>query len=173
MTKRKATRKSRRSAETRRPLEMSSLVCSGGNRSRRRFADVVLLLPVADSGADGVLSQHGAVNLHRRQRKLLDDVGVRNLECVFNRLALDPLGGERAGGDGRAAAEGLELCVFDDLGFGVHLDLQTHDVAALWRADQAGADLARTLVEGADVAGVLVVVNNLVAVCHGKLLSYR
>src|SRR5580658_9400789 len=61
-----ATYKGRRSAESRRPLEMSSLVCSSSNSSRSRFADVVLLLPVADRGADGVLGQHRAVNLHWR-----------------------------------------------------------------------------------------------------------
>src|SRR6185437_8550621 len=87
-----ATYKGRRSAETRRPLEMSSLVCSGGNSSRSRLTDVVLLLPVTDGGADGVFGQHRAVNLHWRQGELLDDVSVRNFERVVHRLALDPLG---------------------------------------------------------------------------------
>src|SRR6266566_4608185 len=46
-------------------------------------------------------------------------------------------------------------------------DLQPHHVAAGRRADHAGADVIVGLVERADVARVLVVVQYLVAVCHG------
>jgi hypothetical protein len=50
---------------------------------------------------------------------------------------------------------------------GADLDLQLHHVAAGRRADYAGADLGVLgLVEGPDVAGVLVVVDDLLAVCH-------
>src|SRR5580698_2481341 len=160
------TSESRQSAETRRPLEMSSLVCSGSDSSRGSFADVVLLLPVTDRRADGVLGQHRAVDLHWRKRELLNDVGVRNFECVFDGLALDPLGGERAGGDGRAAAEGLELGVLDDLGLGIDANLEAHDVAALRGADEAGTDFVGGLVELADVAGIAVMIDYLIAVCH-------
>ena len=58
------------------------------------FGDAVLGLPVADGGADGVLCQHRAVDLHRRERELLDDVGVGDGEGLGDGLALDPLGGE-------------------------------------------------------------------------------
>src|ERR1035437_2353461 len=130
------------------------------------FGDVVLLLPVADGGADGVFGEDRTVDLDRRQGEFLDDVGVGDGEGFGDGLALDPLGGEGAGGDGRAAAEGLELSVLDDLGFGVDADLETHDVAALGCADEAGAYALGGLVEGADVAGVLVVVYYFFAVCH-------
>ena len=49
---------------------------------------------------------------------------------------------------------------------GVHLDLQLHDVAALRRADQAGADVRIVLSQRADVARVLVVVDDFVRVSH-------
>src|ERR1039458_7216269 len=70
------------------------------------LGDVVLLLPVADGGADGVFGQDRAVDLDRREGELLDDVGVGDGEGLGDGLALAPLGGEGAGGDGRAAAEG-------------------------------------------------------------------
>ena len=102
---------------------------------------VLLLLVVADRGLDGVLGEHRAVNLHRRQAQLGDDVGVLDGERFLDRLALQPLGGEARAGDRRAAAERLELRVVDDAGLGIDLDLQLHDVAALRRADQPGPDV--------------------------------
>ena len=52
----------------------------------------------------------------------------------------------------------------------IDLDLQLHDVAALRRADQAGADFGAVLVHRADVARIVVVIDNLIAVCHLFLL---
>ena len=70
----------------------------------------------------------------------------------------------------RAAAEGLEPGVLDQAGGRVDLDLQLDHVAALRGADQAGADGRVRLVEAADVARVVVVVEDLVAVCHCSML---
>src|SRR5580704_1086208 len=131
-----------------------------------RFADAVLLLPVADRGADGVLGKYGAMNLDRRQRELLYDVGVLDLHRFVDCLALYPLGGERRRRNGRTAAEGLELRLFDHLRLGIDPDLQTHHVAALWSAHQASANFAAGLVELAYVTRIVVVVDDLVAVCH-------
>ena len=128
--------------------------------------DAVLLLPVADGGLDGVFGEHGAVNLDRRKRKLAHDVRVLDGERFFDRLALDPLGGERRAGDRRAAAEGLELGFFDDLRVGIDLHLQLHHVAALRRADETGADVGIFLRQAADVARIVVVIDDLIAVCH-------
>ena len=61
------------------------------------------------------------MDLDWRKGEFLDDVGVGDGEGLVDGLALDPLGGEGAGGDGRAAAEGLEFGVLDDLGLGVDL----------------------------------------------------
>src|ERR1017187_6439817 len=137
------------------------------------FGYVVLLLPVADGGAEGVFGEDRTVDLDRRQGEFLDDVGVRDGEGLGDGLALDPLGGGGAGGDGRAAAGGLALRVLDDLGFGVDADLEAHDVTALRRADEAGTDFGGALVQGANVAGILVVVYYLVAICHFFLLVRR
>ena len=46
------------------------------------------------------------------------------------------------------------------------LELELHDVAARGRADETGSHGGIGFVELADVAGVLVVVDDLVAVCH-------
>ena len=70
--------------------------------------------------------------------------------------AAEPFGGQGRRGDGGAAAEGFELGVDDAVA--VHLDLQLHHVAAFGGADDSGADFFGLLVQGADVAGVVVVV---------------
>ena len=111
------------------------------------------------------------MDLHRRQREFFGDLRVLDVHRLVQRLALDPLGHQRRGGDGGTAAVGLELGVFDDALL-VDLDLQFHHVAAGRRADHAGADAVVVLVEGADVARVFVVIQNLFAVCHVFLLAY-
>ena len=52
----------------------------------------------------------------------------------------------------------------------VDLDLELHHVPALGSADDAGSDILGLLVQRADVAGVVVVVDDLVAVCHDLVL---
>src|SRR6266705_2461284 len=138
-----------------------------------RNFDAVFLLPVADGGLDGVFSEHGTVNLHRRKRTLAHDVRVLDRKRLINRLALHPLGGERGAGDGRPAAEGLELGFFNDLGLRVDLHLQLHHVAALRRADEAGPNVGIFLREAADVARIVVVIHYFFAVCHYPLLLAR
>ena len=103
-----------------------------------------------------------AVDLHRRQAQLIDDVGVLDLERFVHGLAAQPFRRQRRTGDGAAAAEGLELGVFDHAGFRVHLHLQLHHVAAFGRAHHAGADVGIALVERADVAGIIVMIQNFV-----------
>ena len=98
--------------------------------------------------------------------------------CVFlivsglvERLALDPLGDERARGDRRAAAVGLELAR-PRSGRSRGLTL----ICSFITSPQAGAPTMPVptdvvaLVEGADVAGILVVVDDFFAVCHGRTL---
>jgi hypothetical protein len=61
--------------------------------------------------------------------------------------------------------------VGDQAGGRIDLDLQLHHVAAGRRADHAGAYAVVALVEGADVARVLVVFDDLGAVSHVFLLG--
>ena len=112
------------------------------------------------------------MNLHGRQAQLAHDVRVRDGQRFLDRLALDPLGRERRTGNRRAAAEGLELGLFDDLRLGIDLHLQPHDVAAFGRANQAGAHIRIVLGQAADVARVLVVIDYLVGISHFTLLRY-
>src|SRR5262249_19092615 len=104
-------------------------------------------------------------NLHRRQREMLGDLGVADLLRLVQGLALDPLGRERAGGDGRAAAEGLELRVLDNA-VGTDPDLQLHHVATGGRADETRPQRGIVLVQRPDIAGVVVMVQQLVAIAH-------
>src|ERR1700722_10445742 len=136
------------------------------DRNRCRLGDAVLLLPVTDRRADRIFCKHRAVNLHRRKRKLLDDVSVRDRKRLVDRLALHPLGRERRGSNRRTATEGLELGIFDHVRLGIHANLQTHHVATLWRADKPGTNCVRSLVHLSYVPRIVVVINYLIAICH-------
>src|ERR1700733_9619167 len=63
-------------------------------RRGNRLRALLLFLPVADRGADGVLGQHGTMDLHRRKRKLLHDVHVLDGESFIHSFALDPPRGQ-------------------------------------------------------------------------------
>src|SRR5205807_5976216 len=128
----------------------------GGLGGRGRVA--LLSFPVADGGLDRVLSQHRAVDLYRGKAELAHDVRVLDGERFLDGLAFDPLGGQRGAGDRRAAAEGLELRLFNYLRLGIDFHLQLHHVAALGRADQAGTHVGIFLGQATDVAGMVVVV---------------
>src|SRR5579871_1078404 len=83
------------------------------------FSNAIFLLPVANRCPNGVLSQHRAVNLHRRKSQLLHNIGVLDFESFGNCLALHPLRRKRRRSNGRPATEGLELGFFNYLGLGV------------------------------------------------------
>src|SRR5688572_16501467 len=140
-----------------------SMICVLLRRLFGRLA--VLLAIVLDRGLDRVLGENRAMDLHRRQRQVLRDHGVLDGLGLIEGLTLDPLGRERGRSDRRATAKGLELRILDAT-IGADLDLQLHHVAAGGRADQAGADGGIALVQGADVARVLVVIDQFFAICH-------
>ena len=129
------------------------------------FALFHAILVVLNGGVQGLLGQHGAVHLHRRQSaQRIGNHLVGDLEGLLDGLALDHFGRTAGGGDGRAAAEGLELHVGDDVVF--DLDVDFHDVAALGVAH--GADAARVL-NFAHVAGIHKVIHDLLGI-HGVCL---
>ncbi len=110
------------------------------------------------------------MDLDWRQTEFFDDLCVANRQCLVDGLAFDPLGGERRTCDRGSTTEALELRIFDDP-FLADFDLQLHDVAALWSADDADADIfARGNFLGsakcADISWVFVMFNDFVAVCH-------
>ena len=63
------------------------------------------------------------MQLDGREAELLRDVAVPDGGGLLQGLALDPLGGQRARGDGGPASEGLELGV-DDLAVLVNFNLE-------------------------------------------------
>ena len=121
----------------------------------------MLLFPVGDCCLNRVFSEYGTVNLHRRKAQFLHDIRVLDLQGFRDRLALNPLCGQAGAGDGAAATEGLELRVLDNFGLGIDLDLQLHDVTALRGTDQAGPDVRVLLRKSADVARIVVMIDNL------------
>ena len=102
--------------------------------------------------------------LHRRQAKLLGNLSVLNTAGLLERHATDELGQVAAASNGGATAKGLELDVRDGVVVGVNLDLQLHDIAAGRGADETGADVAVALAHAADIARVVVVVQDLLVV---------
>src|ERR1035438_3341023 len=113
------------------------------------------------------------MNFYRRQSELADDVRVLDRERFLHGLALDPLSGQRRAGNGRAATERLELGFFNDVRYRIDLHLQLHDVAAFRCADQTGPDVGIFLGETSYVAGIVVVIDYFIAICHGRVTPYQ
>jgi hypothetical protein len=108
--------------------------------------------------------QNGIHTLDGRETQLLGNLGVLNLACIVKAHPPDQLGQIAAAGNGGSAAKGLELDVRDAVGLGVDTDLELHDIAASWCADEAGANIEVLLVHRADIAGAGVVVKDLLVI---------
>src|SRR4030095_720290 len=148
----------------------SAIPCLPPDPLRRRLSGVgarVLLAVVSQGRPDGVLGQHRAVDLHGRQLQLVHDVRVLDLRRLVDRLALEPFGGQARRRDRAAAPEGLELRVLDQARVEVDLDLELHHVAALRSPDEPRSQARRVLGEGSDVARVVIVIDNFLAIRHG------
>src|SRR4029077_18835667 len=94
------------------------------------------------------------------------NVRVLDGERLFNGLAFYPLGGQGRAGDRGTAAKGLKAGFLDDLRLWVNAHLQLHNVAAFRRAYQAGPDVGIFLGKASDVAGIIVMIYNLIAISH-------
>src|SRR5712664_646891 len=136
--------------------------------SSRLGARGLLPLPVIlQRGPDRFLRQHRAMDLFRWQTaQRSDDFLIRKLLGFFEGAARYQFGRHARGGDGRAAAEGLE----SRLGDAIAADPQTdfHHVAERRRADFT--DAVRVL-HLAHIAGIEEVVQNELAVggVHGSI----
>ena len=84
------------------------------------------------------------MDLDGRERELLGDLAILDLDRVADLHALDPLGHEARAGDRAAAAVGLELGVGDHVA--LDADLQLHHVPARGRADDTGSHAGLLLV---------------------------
>src|SRR2546427_3255178 len=82
--------------------------------------------------------------------------------------SLQPLRGQARRRNGAAAPERLELRVLDHSRVEVDLDLELHHVAAFRRPDQPRPHPRRVLSEGPDVAWVVVVIDDFLAIRHGR-----
>src|SRR5437870_6007319 len=137
-----------------------------GGLLQRRTGGVAGLVPViGDSRFDRVFGQDRTVDLDRRQRQLFGDLRIADLHRLIERLALDPLGDQRARRDGRSASVGLEARVLDDAVL-ADTNLKLHHVAARRRPDHSGANRRVVAVERTDIARVLVVIHDFLTVRH-------
>ena len=116
------------------------------------------------AGVDDRMVRRVRHTLDGWQAKLLSNLGVLDAAGLLEGHATDKLGQVAAAGNGRAAAEGLELDVRDGVVVGIDLDLKLHDIAAGRGADETGADVAVALAHAADIARVVVVVQDLLVV---------
>lgn len=96
--------------------------------------------------------------LHRRKAKLLGNLSVANFTRLIEGHPTDQLGQITRASNGTPATESLELDIADLVGVLVNLDLELHDIATSGGADETGANVTITLLHGADIAGVVVVV---------------
>ena len=101
------------------------------------------------------------MNLDGRQVELLDDDGVLNRHRLVDMLALDELGDVTRTRNRAAASEGFEAGVFNHAAV-ADLQLQLHHVTAFGRPDDSRADAWLVLGEAADVARIVVVLDNFI-----------
>ena len=116
------------------------------------------------------------MELDRWEFQVLSDVLVLDLNGVFDGHALEKLSCVRAASDGRSASKGLEHSLFDSTIIFVHFNLEFHDIAAGRCTNEACSHIHRLLVEGTDVAGVLIMVNDSLVigeVAHGKASGHQ
>lgn len=118
---------------------------------------------VLDRRLDGVLGQHGAVQFNRWQAEFLCDFGVLDLSSLVERETLHSLCHVGRGSDRRTATERLEANVLDNTLL-VDFDRELHDVSTGGSADETDTDVLVSLEEGANIAWVFVVVNDLFVV---------
>lgn len=112
------------------------------------------------------------MKLDRGKAELLGNLGVLDRASILEGHTTDTLGHVGRRSDGRATAEGLELDVDNLSGFFVDLDLELHDITTGGCSDETGTNKGIGLVEGSDVAGTLVVVNDLVECIQGVCVSW-
>ncbi len=107
--------------------------------NHRAFLVVVdprLAAIVSHGGLQRLAPHHRAMHLLGRQAiEIVGNLLVGDLQGFVQRHALDDLGQRRRRGDGRTAAEGLEMRIQNALGFGIDLEHQAQRVAALDRTD--------------------------------------
>lgn len=102
---------------------------------------------------------HGSLlTLDRRQTQLLRNLGILNPGRILQSHTPHQLGQITRTCDRATAAESLELDVADGVVVGVDTDLQLHDVATCWSADESSTNVRIVLWHGADIAGTAVVV---------------
>ena len=123
----------------------------------------LLLTVVGNCHADGILGEDRAMQFDRRQVELLRYRAVLDLGRVIQGATLNQFRRERRRRYRRAAAEGLEASRLDDA-IVADFDLQSHHVTASGGTHEAGANVGIVGVQGANVAGVVRMVDDFVAV---------
>ena len=120
---------------------------------------------IFDGRMQGVGPQVGAVQLVGRQAPQgLGHVGVLDLHGLFQGLALGQLGDHAGDGNGRAAAEGLKLDIFNTVVF--HLDIDAHHIPA---DGIAHFSQAVRIDDFSDITGTFEMIQNYWGISHDSL----
>ena len=96
---------------------------------------------------------------------MLGNVLILNFNRVFDEHTFQDLSGVRATGDSASAAKGFEYSFVNFTSLFIHLNLKLHDITTSRGSNEAGTNVLILLVEGTDISGVLVVVNDTLVVC--------
>jgi hypothetical protein len=102
--------------------------------------------------------------LNRRQAKLLRHIGILNLTRLLQGHTADELSQIRRRSNSTTTPESLKDNVIDATRFLVHTNLELHDIATSGGSNETGTNVLVTLLHGSDIAGVVVVIQDLLVV---------
>jgi hypothetical protein len=115
-------------------------------------------LVINESIASVKLVAKKRLTLHRRQAKLLRNLRVLDPRRILQLHAPYQLRQVARARDGASAAKRLEFDVTNGVVVGVDSDLEFHDIAACRCADQSCANIAIGFRHGANISGLVVVI---------------
>jgi hypothetical protein len=96
------------------------------------------------------------------------DILVLNLDSFFEFHAFEDLCGVRAARDGGTTAKSLKDCFVDCACGFIDLNLEFHYIAARRRTNESCAHINLFLIERADIARILIVVQHILVIGKGS-----
>merc|ERR1719193_216396 len=115
---------------------------------------------ILDSSLNSVLSQHGAMEFHRRKLQFLGDLSILYFHRLLGGFSFQPLRSKGARSDGTPTTE----CFKASIGYHtvlIDLNLELHHIATSWSANKSGSNVALLCVHRAHIARVFEMVDYL------------
>ena len=116
---------------------------------------------VFNCGLDSIFCQHGAVKLDRRKSQVRGNVGVLNLNGIFNSHSFKNFSGIRATSNSGSTTECLKHGFFNSTICFVDLNLELHDITTGRCTNKTSSDSGRVFVKGSNISGVRIMVENV------------